>query len=70
MSSSTEPSTATKVSEPAPIASEEKPKPCCACPETKQARDACMLQSSNGPIECAKLIEAHKKCMAQYGYEV
>lgn len=26
MSSSTEPSTATKVSEPAPIASEEKPK--------------------------------------------
>ncbi|EEB05435.1 cytochrome C oxidase copper chaperone Cox17 [Schizosaccharomyces japonicus yFS275] len=49
---------------------EEKPKPCCACPETRKARDACLLESKNGPIECAKLIEAHRKCMAQYGYEV
>ncbi|EPY53587.1 cytochrome C oxidase copper chaperone Cox17 [Schizosaccharomyces cryophilus OY26] len=64
------PSAENVASNAAPAATEEKPKPCCACPETKQARDQCMLNSENGPIDCAKLIEAHRQCMAQYGYKV
>uniref|UniRef100_A0A1I7VM24 Cytochrome c oxidase copper chaperone n=2 Tax=Loa loa TaxID=7209 RepID=A0A1I7VM24_LOALO len=46
----------------------KKPKPCCACPETKKARDECMILF--GEEHCGELIEAHKKCMRQYGYEV
>ncbi|KAA0203944.1 hypothetical protein HAZT_HAZT009299 [Hyalella azteca] len=42
---------------------EEKPKPkckaCCACPETKQVRDACIVEK--GEENCSELIEAHKK---------
>ncbi|VDK85197.1 unnamed protein product [Litomosoides sigmodontis] len=46
----------------------KKPKPCCACPETKKARDECMILF--GEERCGELIEAHKRCMRQYGYEV
>ena len=48
---------------------EKKPlKPCCACPETKQARDACIME--NGQENCTELIEAHKKCMIALGFKI
>jgi len=53
-----------------PQAAEEKPKlkPCCACPETKKARDACIVEK--GEAECGDLIEAHKECMRKMGFNV
>ncbi|WVR04079.1 hypothetical protein IAU60_001078 [Kwoniella sp. DSM 27419] len=47
-------------------------KPCCACPETKSARDECFLRSNPGEGEeaCKALIEAHKACMRGYGFKV
>ena len=57
----------------------------CACPDTKNARDICLLQSAEGEIACKDLIEAHKKselfhrdlyltndprCMSAYGFKV
>ncbi|XP_067638019.1 cytochrome c oxidase copper chaperone [Eurosta solidaginis] len=48
----------------------EKPKckACCACPETKKARDACIVE--NGEENCTDLIEAHKKCMRAQGFNI
>ncbi|XP_017074459.1 cytochrome c oxidase copper chaperone [Drosophila eugracilis] len=48
----------------------EKPKckACCACPETKRARDACIVE--NGEENCSALIEAHKKCMRDAGFNI
>uniref|UniRef100_A0A0N5AJ49 Cytochrome c oxidase copper chaperone n=1 Tax=Syphacia muris TaxID=451379 RepID=A0A0N5AJ49_9BILA len=43
-------------------------KPCCACPETKKARDECII--ANGEAKCGYLIEAHKKCLRDQGFEV
>ncbi|CAB4046045.1 cytochrome c oxidase copper chaperone [Paramuricea clavata] len=51
-----------------PILPEKKLKPCCACPETKKARDTCIIE--NGEMECQSLIEAHKQCMRQHGFNV
>ena len=49
---------------------EKKPacKPCCACPETRKIRDACIIE--NGEENCSKEIEAHKECMRQMGFKV
>lgn len=48
----------------------EKPKckACCACPETKRVRDACIVE--NGAENCQEQIEAHKKCMREMGFNV
>ncbi|TRY79355.1 hypothetical protein TCAL_07074 [Tigriopus californicus] len=48
----------------------EKPKlkPCCACPETKKVRDACIVE--NGQENCQALIEAHLKCMRDLGFNI
>uniref|UniRef100_A0A914BWX6 Cytochrome c oxidase copper chaperone n=1 Tax=Acrobeloides nanus TaxID=290746 RepID=A0A914BWX6_9BILA len=46
----------------------KKLKPCCACPETKRARDECIVL--NGEENCGELIEAHKKCMRAHGFEI
>ncbi|KAG6925273.1 COX17, cytochrome c oxidase copper chaperone, partial [Chelydra serpentina] len=43
-------------------------KPCCACPETKKARDACIIEK--GEEHCGPLIEAHKECMRALGFKV
>ncbi|XP_029434419.1 cytochrome c oxidase copper chaperone isoform X3 [Rhinatrema bivittatum] len=52
-----------------PEAQEKKPlKPCCACPETKQARDSCIIEK--GEENCQALIEAHKECMRALGFKV
>jgi cytochrome c oxidase assembly protein subunit 17 len=46
-----------------------KPKKiCCACPQTKQTRDECVVQ--NGEEACAVLIEAHKVCLRAEGFDV
>ncbi|PIO71481.1 cytochrome C oxidase copper chaperone [Teladorsagia circumcincta] len=47
---------------------EKKLKPCCACPETKKARDHCIIE--HGEEHCGELIEAHKKCMRDAGFDV
>ncbi|XP_011157378.1 cytochrome c oxidase copper chaperone-like [Solenopsis invicta] len=50
--------------------SEEKKKlkPCCACPETKKARDECII--TKGEEKCGDLIEAHKACMRSMGFNI
>jgi cytochrome c oxidase assembly protein subunit 17 len=48
----------------------KKPKPCCACPETKQPRDECILMRGESDVKCKELIQAHRACMRQYGYEI
>jgi len=54
----------------------ERPKPCCACPDTKRVRDDCFLrygppdESTESNLKCANLIAAHRACMAQYGYQI
>ncbi|XP_061423201.1 cytochrome c oxidase copper chaperone [Lethenteron reissneri] len=48
---------------------EKKPlKPCCACPETKKTRDACIIEK--GELHCGELIEAHKECMRALGFKI
>lgn len=43
-------------------------KPCCACPETRKPRDACIMEK--GQENCSKEIEAHKECMRSMGFKV
>lgn len=57
------------------VPSEEKPKEepkklkiCCACPETKKVRDACIVE--RGEDKCQELIEAHKECLRQQGFNI
>ncbi|CAL1538371.1 unnamed protein product [Lymnaea stagnalis] len=49
---------------------EEKPKckACCACPETKKARDECVIE--RGEENCGDLIEKHKQCMRDLGFKI
>ncbi|XP_034430713.1 cytochrome c oxidase copper chaperone [Hippoglossus hippoglossus] len=48
---------------------QKKPlKPCCACPETKKVRDACIIEK--GEESCTELIEAHKVCMRALGFKI
>nr|XP_020487581.1 cytochrome c oxidase copper chaperone [Labrus bergylta]XP_020487582.1 cytochrome c oxidase copper chaperone [Labrus bergylta]XP_020487583.1 cytochrome c oxidase copper chaperone [Labrus bergylta] len=50
-------------------AEQKKPlKPCCACPETKKVRDACIIEK--GEDNCGGLIEAHKDCMRALGFKI
>ncbi|XP_066497182.1 cytochrome c oxidase copper chaperone isoform X2 [Hoplias malabaricus] len=50
-------------------AQDKKPlKPCCACPETKKARDTCIIEK--GEENCTDLIEAHKECMRALGFKI
>ncbi|MCL4139840.1 UNVERIFIED_CONTAM: hypothetical protein GTU68_057829 [Idotea baltica] len=56
---------------PAPTDSTTKKpkcKACCACPETKRVRDACIVEK--GEENCRDLIEAHKKCMRDMGFNI
>jgi len=47
-------------------------KPCCACPETKSARDACYLRfdSSESEEKCKELMQQHMACMRGLGFKV
>nr|XP_043875228.1 cytochrome c oxidase copper chaperone [Solea senegalensis] len=53
---------ATQCAEPKPL------RPCCACPETKKVRDACIIEK--GEDQCSELIEAHKDCMRALGFKI
>lgn len=58
-----------EIAAPVPVnADGKKLKPCCACPETKKARDQCIIEK--GETNCQDLIEAHKACMRSYGFKV
>lgn len=50
----------------------EKPKKkiCCACPETKSARDECTATYGPEAPRCQPLIEAHKQCLRAEGFNV
>ncbi|SCZ94998.1 BZ3500_MvSof-1268-A1-R1_Chr11-3g03532 [Microbotryum saponariae] len=50
---------------------------CCACPETKKARDDCFLrfgsnvdEAGSSAQECEKIVEAHRRCMRSLGFNV
>ncbi|KAH8824608.1 cytochrome C oxidase copper chaperone-domain-containing protein [Flagelloscypha sp. PMI_526] len=46
-------------------------KPCCACPETKAARDGCFLRE--GPYaeeKCTELVQKHLACMRGLGFKI
>ncbi|KAH8400166.1 hypothetical protein KR215_008135 [Drosophila sulfurigaster] len=60
--------TAAKVTDTAAAGDKPKCKACCACPETKRARDQCIVE--NGEENCTKLIEAHKQCMRDQGFKI
>ncbi|KZT59793.1 cytochrome C oxidase copper chaperone [Calocera cornea HHB12733] len=47
-------------------------KPCCACPETKSARDECFLRTDSGEASeaCKNLVQAHIACMRGYGFNI
>ncbi|KAL5528015.1 hypothetical protein ACEPAF_7151 [Sanghuangporus sanghuang] len=47
-------------------------KPCCACPDTKRARDECYMQNDADVAneKCKALVAAHVQCMRGYGFEV
>ncbi|CAF2099038.1 unnamed protein product [Rotaria magnacalcarata] len=57
-------------SQPTAETGEIKPKckACCACPETKQIRDECVI--INGQENCSKEIEAHLVCMRAAGFNI
>lgn len=48
------------------------PRRCCACPETKSARDECFLRTApeEADVKCGELLEAHKTCMRGFGFKV
>lgn len=43
---------------------------CCACPETKSARDSCFLQHGADDGQCADLVRKHVQCMRGLGFEI
>ncbi|KAF8344012.1 cytochrome C oxidase copper chaperone-domain-containing protein [Cantharellus anzutake] len=47
-------------------------KPCCACPETKAARDECFMKhdSDTASKACMELVQKHIACMRGYGFNV
>ncbi|KAI9292961.1 cytochrome c oxidase copper chaperone [Neoconidiobolus thromboides FSU 785] len=45
-----------------------KLKPCCACPDTKKERDNCVFL--NGEENCLDIINKHKKCMRDLGFNI
>jgi len=47
---------------------DQKLRPCCACPETKRERDACIVE--HGEENCKSLIEAHRECMKKMGFNI
>ncbi|KDQ18611.1 hypothetical protein BOTBODRAFT_63510 [Botryobasidium botryosum FD-172 SS1] len=60
---------------PVPAANPLNPKglkPCCACPETKAARDDCFLKNdaSTADQACRDLVQKHIACMRGYGFNV
>eukprot|EP00418_Pyrodinium_bahamense_P079244 CAMPEP_0179063940 /NCGR_PEP_ID=MMETSP0796-20121207/27694_1 /TAXON_ID=73915 /ORGANISM="Pyrodinium bahamense, Strain pbaha01" /LENGTH=68 /DNA_ID=CAMNT_0020760877 /DNA_START=72 /DNA_END=278 /DNA_ORIENTATION=- len=61
-----------KEAAPASAPEPAKPKPtkkiCCACPETKAARDECIML--RGEERCKDFIEVHNQCLRAEGFDV
>ncbi|KAJ1993297.1 Cytochrome c oxidase copper chaperone [Dimargaris cristalligena] len=62
------PSVVSPSTEPKPDGPPAGLKPCCACPETKKARDECVLMK--GEENCQDLIEKHKQCLRDLGFKI
>ncbi|KAJ3510207.1 hypothetical protein NLJ89_g4812 [Agrocybe chaxingu] len=47
-------------------------KPCCACPQTKSARDDCFLKydPSEAESKCKQELANHVACMRSLGFKV
>ncbi|KII89375.1 hypothetical protein PLICRDRAFT_108989, partial [Plicaturopsis crispa FD-325 SS-3] len=47
-------------------------KPCCACPETKSARDDCFLNAdpAHADEKCRELVQRHVACMNALGFKI
>ncbi|KAJ7257880.1 COX17-domain-containing protein [Mycena haematopus] len=46
-------------------------KPCCACPDTKSARDECFLKAeSEADDKCKQLVANHVACMRSLGFKL
>jgi cytochrome c oxidase assembly protein subunit 17 len=45
---------------------------CCACPQTKSARDDCFLKfdGSESDEKCKELVQAHLACMRGLGFNI
>ncbi|KAL7567954.1 hypothetical protein ACA910_019664 [Epithemia clementina (nom. ined.)] len=43
---------------------------CCCCPDTKRPRDECIVMKGEEHPDCIKLIEAHKVCLREEGFDV
>ncbi|GFH51600.1 hypothetical protein CTEN210_08076 [Chaetoceros tenuissimus] len=43
---------------------------CCCCPDTKKARDECVVFKGEEHPDCVALIEAHKVCLREEGFDV
>jgi len=44
---------------------------CCACPDTRKARDACTVTAVGDPESvCRQVIEAHNACLRADGFQV
>ncbi|CAN0223701.1 unnamed protein product [Ascophyllum nodosum] len=65
---SQQPVASTTNSPQAPKLGKSGKKICCSCPETKAARDDCVVM--NGEDKCQQLIEAHKACLRSEGFDV
>ena len=66
--SSSEQPAAPQPAQPGPKLGKSGKKICCSCPETKKARDECIVL--NGEDKCADVIEAHKRCLRAEGFDV
>ncbi|KAF8061677.1 cytochrome C oxidase copper chaperone-domain-containing protein [Lyophyllum atratum] len=47
-------------------------KPCCACPQTKSARDDCFLKfdPSEADEKCKDVVRSHLACMRGLGFKI
>lgn len=43
---------------------------CCCCPDTKKLRDECVVMKGEEHPDCVKLIEMHKVCLREEGFNV
>lgn len=58
----------TPTATPAPAPTQQKKGICCACPDTKKARDECFVMK--GEENCKSMVEAHLQCLRKEGFNV
>lgn len=61
-------SSAAATSAAAPKVGKSGKKICCACPDTRKVRDACVVMK--GEALCTAEIDAHKVCLRADGFDV